>query len=105
MQAGKNRHKWPRTHDRQVGRGLVFTRGHLRHGLPAVDARDKRIFDLWLACWTDQEIAESVGITHQAVNLVLQETADLPKLAKSDQAASSHATDFDPPLYNVWKQQ
>ena len=31
--------------------------------------------------------------------------ADLPNLNKSDLAAASHATDFDVPLYNVWKQQ
>jgi hypothetical protein len=27
------------------------------------EARDKRIFDLWLACWTQEEIAEMVGMT------------------------------------------
>jgi hypothetical protein len=26
-------------------------------------------------------------------------------LPESDKAAASHAADFDPPLYNVWKQQ
>jgi hypothetical protein len=26
-------------------------------------------------------------------------------LNKSDIAAAEHATDFDPPIYNVWKQQ
>ena len=33
----------------------------------AKEARDKRIFDLWLACYTQQEIANAVGITKQAV--------------------------------------
>ena len=28
--------------------------------------------------------------------------ADLPK---TEQAASEHATDFDIPIYNIWKQQ
>jgi len=41
-------------------------------------ARNRRIFDLWLACWTDAEIGEDVGRTHQAVNLVLQESASPP---------------------------
>ena len=27
------------------------------------EARDKRIFDLWLACWTQEEIAEAVANT------------------------------------------
>jgi hypothetical protein len=26
-------------------------------------------------------------------------------LTKAQQAAAEHATDFDPPIYNVWKQQ
>jgi DNA modification methylase len=31
--------------------------------------------------------------------------ADLPKLLKSDKALAEHAVDFDPPIYNIWKQQ
>jgi hypothetical protein len=71
----------------------------------AKEARDKRIFDLWLACYTQQEIANAVGITKQAVEQVCQETAGLPKLDKVDQSAAEHATDFTPPIYNIWKQQ
>jgi len=68
-------------------------------------ARDRKIFDMWLACYTNEEIAEAVQITHQAVSLVLQEAAGLPKLAKSEQATASHASDFEPMFYNIWKQQ
>ena len=71
----------------------------------AKEARDRRIFDLWLACWTLEEIAKDVGVTKQAVDLVCQELAELPKLDKSARAAAEHAVDFDPPIYNVWKQQ
>lgn len=68
--------------------------------------RDKRIFDLWMQCWTNLEIAEAVGgISEEGVRLKTQEMADLPKLGKSNQAAAEHATDFDVPIYNVWKQQ
>jgi hypothetical protein len=35
-----------------------------------------------MACYTQGEIAEKEGMTQQAVDLVLQETADLPKLVK-----------------------
>ena len=66
------------------------------------EARDKRIFDLWLACYTQEEIAEQVGITSQGVGLVLKETAELPEVSKP---YALHQVDFDPPLYNVWKQQ
>ena len=34
--------------------------------------------------------------------MISSETADLPDAKK---AAASHATDFEPPIYNVWKQQ
>ncbi|MEX0727743.1 MAG: hypothetical protein WD065_15810, partial [Planctomycetaceae bacterium] len=71
----------------------------------AKEARDKRIFDLWLACWTQQEIADEVGLTNQQVSQI---TADLPevgKLNKPDKAAAEHATDFETPIYNIWKQQ
>lgn len=30
---------------------------------------------------------------------------DLAKLAKSDRAAAEQVTDFEPPIYNIWKQQ
>jgi hypothetical protein len=46
--------------------------------------RNKRIFDLWMACYTQEEIAERENLTHLSVDLILQEMADLPKLAKSD---------------------
>jgi hypothetical protein len=33
----------------------------------------------------------------------MKDFIDLVKLAKSDKAAAEHATDFDPPIYNIWK--
>lgn len=71
----------------------------------AKDARDRRIFDLWLACWTLEEIAAEFGLDHKSVSGVLGESADLPKLPKPQQAAAEHVTDFAPPIYNIWKQQ
>jgi hypothetical protein len=59
------------------------------------EARNKRIFDLWMACYTQEEIAEKENVTHQSVDLILQEMADLPKLAKSDKAMAEHAADFE----------
>lgn len=38
---------------------------------------NKRIFDQWLACHTQEEIGEREGITDQAVNQILQEMAEL----------------------------
>lgn len=64
------------------------------------EARDKRIRELWMACWTQEEIAEAVGVSVGTVNAVCSEMADLPELNKP---SASHLTDFDVPLYNVWK--
>ncbi|MGH8658501.1 MAG: hypothetical protein ACREV4_08520 [Gammaproteobacteria bacterium] len=36
-------------------------------------ARDKKIFELWLACRTQQEIAEAVGMTQKGVDKVLEQ--------------------------------
>jgi hypothetical protein len=62
----------------------------------------KRIFELWLACWTAEEIASDCGCSVQPVKDVVSDfVADLPK---NPNPAALHA-DLDPPLYNVWKQQ
>lgn len=64
------------------------------------EARNRRIFDLWLACWTQQEIAEAVGAPQKTIDDVIASFSENGKpanLAKSDRAAAEHATDFDPP--------
>lgn len=71
----------------------------------AKDARDKRIFAMWLACHTQQEIAEAEGLPQQTVADSLKGSTDFGKLAESGKAAANHLTDFEPPIYNVWKQQ
>lgn len=71
----------------------------------AKEARDRRIFELWLACHTQQEIAESVGRDQSVVSDQVKGFMDFGRLADSHKAAASHITDFTPPLYNIWKQQ
>lgn len=67
------------------------------------EARNKRIFDLWLGCWTNTGIADECACDEKTVRDVIGESATLPKLRKQEQAAADHATDFEPPVYNVWK--
>ena len=69
------------------------------------EARNKRIFALWLACHTQQEIAEQCDCSRIPVEEVLNESADLQKYSKSDQSAAEHASDFEPPIYGIWKKQ
>ena len=68
--------------------------------------RNKRIFDKWLACWTQEEIADSEGMVQQAIGTILQEFPVLEKLVKSAQTLATHSEpDWTPPIYNIWKQQ
>jgi hypothetical protein len=61
---------------------------------------------MWMRCFSQQEIGATEGVDQKTVSEVLGEMASLPKLLKPQIAAAEHATeDFDPPLYNVWKQQ
>jgi hypothetical protein len=71
------------------------------------DARNRRIFDMWLACYTQEEIAAAAGCTRDEARGALKfgENGQLSEFPKGQQAAASHATDFEIPLYNVWKQQ
>ena len=45
--------------------------------------RNKRIRAKWLACWTQEEIAEDEGISQDAVSLISREFPELEKLVKS----------------------
>lgn len=71
----------------------------------AKEARKQRIFDLWLAGHTQQEIADAMGVKQDSLKDSFREFGDFAKIPKTQQAAADHATDFDPPIYNVWKQQ
>jgi hypothetical protein len=57
---------------------------------------------MWMACATQEEIAAATDVTKETVSQICQNLADLPK---SDKSAAEHAVDFDPPIYNIWKQQ
>jgi hypothetical protein len=71
----------------------------------AKEARNKRIFDLWMACYTQEEIATAVEAPQQTVADVIGCFTDIGNLAESGKAAASHATEFQVPIYNVWKQR
>ena len=87
----------------------IFLKVALHHVLSRIDkdakeARNKRIFDLWLACWTQEEIAAKENVHEDTVNeIVSRISEDLPKSVK---VLSDHADpDFQVPLYNIWKWQ
>lgn len=71
----------------------------------AKEARDQRIFAAWLACDTQDEIAERENLSKATVSDICSEICTYEKLNKSDRASADHAVSFDTPIYNIWKQQ
>jgi len=58
---------------------------------------------LWLACYTQEEIAEVVGLDKANVSRKLEEYCDLAKVPDCNILEAKHS-DLDPlPIYNVWK--
>jgi len=98
------------TKKKQLVRILSVPDRTLRDWLSRIDkdskeARDKRISHLWLACYTQEEIAEREGVDQDTVSeITLRKKAELPNSVNL-QAQANHATDFEIPLYNIWKQQ
>jgi len=69
------------------------------------ERRDRKIFEMWLACHTQEEIAE-VGACDQATVARITDGFMQTVLEnQSHKAVADHATDFEVPLYNIWKQQ
>jgi DNA modification methylase len=70
------------------------------------DARNKRIFAKWLACWTREEIALSEDLSDGAISEIWSEFPELEKLTKPAQTLATYAEpEWKPPIYNIWKQQ
>lgn len=67
------------------------------------DARNKRIFDLWMACHTQEEIADRENCSVQVIKDTVSDF--LEELPENLKPTANHLTDFDPPIYNIWKQQ
>ncbi len=54
--------------------------------------------DLWLACHTQQHIAEAEGVARTLVTAMADDFVNFGNLSKNDKAAAEHAVDFDPPM-------
>lgn len=60
---------------------------------------------MWLACHTLEEISATESTPVKTVHDLAATFCEIGNLAKSAKSDAEHATDFDIPLYNVWKQQ
>jgi hypothetical protein len=63
----------------------------------------KRILEMWMACHTQQEIAEATSTPQQTVGDLTKNFTEIGDLAESGKVAANHLTDFDIPIYNIWK--
>ncbi len=67
------------------------------------EERNRRIFEMWLACATDEEIGQAVGLSDRAVAAIRQETEESEAVQKLRVLADYREPDWSPPIYNVWK--
>lgn len=65
------------------------------------EERKEKIFAMWLACHTQEEIAAAVGLDKATANRIIEVCCKTEELPKSNKLAVSYA-DFEPPIYNVW---
>lgn len=67
------------------------------------EERKKRIFDMWLACYPERDIAESVGLSEEAVRQQLAKSQELESFPKVGILAARYDdAGWSPPLYNIW---
>jgi predicted transcriptional regulator len=62
--------------------------------------RDRRIFSQWLACYTQEEIAEKEGMPQETVRNIVAEFSQIGSLADSAKLAALHQVDFEIPFTN-----
>ena len=66
--------------------------------------RDRQIAEMWLACYTEQEIAKAVGIAERTVPNSVESAKDAT-WQKLRIFSEYHDPTWKPPLYDVWKVQ
>jgi DNA modification methylase len=66
------------------------------------EERKQKIFDMWLSCHTQEEIAEAVNVTPKTVDNELEVLVNLEKFPKLQKLSALHQDDFDPELYDIW---
>jgi hypothetical protein len=67
--------------------------------------RNARIFELWMACHTQEEIATLLDCPRQTITDQIDSFADTVLENQSGKINANHTADFGIPIYNIWKQQ
>jgi hypothetical protein len=63
----------------------------------AEEEQNERIFDLWMKCWTQQAISETVGLSIQPVNAKIAGFFESGKYAETN-----NFRNFEPQIYDIW---
>jgi len=67
------------------------------------EERKQKIFDMWLACHTMDDIAGTTGIAKSSASEEITTLFDFGSLSKSEQSLANFAeSEFVPQLYNIW---
>lgn len=67
------------------------------------EKKDKLIKDMWLACYTQEEIAEAVNMDKSSVSRIIdKDLLQNGQLSDLQQINANFMQDFEPPLYNIW---
>lgn len=66
--------------------------------------RRERAFGLWLACHTQEQIAEAVNMPRTTLSDWVEDFAEIGQLSETGKTSANFG-DFEAPLYNVWKRQ
>lgn len=63
----------------------------------------ERVVSLWMQCWTQDEIADEVGMTQQRIAEIMGEVPDLEALPNPVKLSALHQdADWAPPLFDIW---
>lgn len=64
------------------------------------EERKQKIYDMWLACYTQEEIAEATNLSQQAI---YKETSTTNGNISKSSKSLFQDEDWTPPLFNVWR--
>ena len=70
------------------------------------ERKKAKVFEMWLACYTQEEISEAVEIPRDTIQTWVSGTDKSKGFVETlADEESTKWSDFNPPIYNVWKQQ
>lgn len=97
-----------KSHDRaQLQKLLSVSAGSLSNWLSDIDRaqreeQERRIVNLWLACYTSEEIATSENLTDSAIRKQIPALTGKLSGMKNFTKAQYIDEDFETPIYNIW---